>query len=964
MVDFHVITTEIFVNGAWLDISADILDGTAIEIVRGRDDEHGFVQVTTCNFTIRNDTGRFTVLNPESDLYRQFKQNTPVRLNVTFQGGTFRRFTGEVSALAQGWDANESPVYLHVAASGILRRLGQGDPPALSAPHRGLPGLAAAALAGYWPLADGALSAAVVDNPGSSTDPAIVTNGVGPNQGIPANTGLLAPHLPQGIDLSNGERLDCIMSGVFTTGGNPGAFDFAVNMGNDRGDNQPRWELFRATDRPRIGDFGAPGEQRIYDAWTMEVQPAGLVSTDEIVLSWVRDSSDPTLAQNVEFAVISVSGFFDGFVKWVRLQLESGPGPGEITWLLFINGRLRTSGVTGGFGGTPLDNPVVPITEKITFNRNKYGDHQTFVVGHPAVWSGPSTPSAMDTADIALGHVREPAAARIQRLCAEENIDFTLIGVAEESAIMGAQQTAPFLDLVRDCELADRGVLFEPVDVFGLGYRTNHSVYNQIPAVQFDYDGTEDESGDVFLIGQAINDDQTLVNKVTATRVDGGFATAELVEGSLSTQDPPDGVGEYGAEFELNVATDVQLPSIASWILHIGTLEAERYPTFQLHWTGNPRIVLESVPLDIRDRVLIMNMPDFTPPGSADLLIEGYEESIDLVNWQITYNCSPAASFNVAAVGERVDTTFSELVNAVGVADTEFDVITPQSGRGNAVWITNGGPEPTRPNDFPFMAQMGGEIVGVNTVEPAAWDEFARTEIEGWGNLPTGQTWEVHPAANAAFFSVSSSESHISIPDDTHLGTFFSSFITGESIEDPDICATVEVNQVPLTGSAIGSLIARVQDEDNYYSLEGRFSATGSAFRFAIVKHIAGARTTISSPAFIELSQSLVANQAWRMRFKIVGPWLFGKAWINTQEEPADWQIRIDDTDITAAGSIGCNGWLNASFTGLFPVVFSYDNFTSINPQTFTVTRSVNDVTKSHVAGESVRLAHPAIIAL
>ena len=50
-------------------------------------------------------------------------------------------------------------------------------------------------------------------------------------------------------------------------------------------------------------------------------------------------------------------------------------------------------------------------------------------------------------------------------------------------------------------------------------------------------------------------------------------------------------------------------------------------------------------------------------------------------------------------------------------------------------------------------------------------------------------------------------------------------------------------------------------------------------------------------------------------------------------------------------------------YTGVGPEM-RFQLLEIVTPQWFTVQRSVNGVTKSHPAGEGVRLAHPAIIGL
>lgn len=85
-------TVEIYVNGAWSDISPDLRRSTPIEIDRGRSDEPSRAQPATVTFELKNEhenpilDGRYTPGNPESPHYPDWGRRTPVR--ITVPGGT------------------------------------------------------------------------------------------------------------------------------------------------------------------------------------------------------------------------------------------------------------------------------------------------------------------------------------------------------------------------------------------------------------------------------------------------------------------------------------------------------------------------------------------------------------------------------------------------------------------------------------------------------------------------------------------------------------------------------------------------------------------------------------------------------------------------------------------------------------------------------------------------------------
>ncbi|MFD8700942.1 hypothetical protein [Kitasatospora purpeofusca] len=101
----------------------------------------------------------------------------------------------------------------------------------------------------------------------------------------------------------------------------------------------------------------------------------------------------------------------------------------------------------------------------------------------------------------------------------------------------------------------------------------------------------------------------------------------------------------------------------------------------------------------------------------------------------------------------------------------------------------------------------------------------------------------------------------------------------------------------------------------------------------------------------------------YRIRFQAQGAVLRAKAWLATDIETPEWQVTATESSISASGLLGVRSIAAATNTNVGPSV-SYDNLRVVNPQVFTVTRSVNSVVKAHPAGADVRLANPWIIAL
>jgi hypothetical protein len=137
--------------GVWTDITSDVYQRDALTITRGRSDEQTQASPQRMSFTIENRDGKYSPRNPLSPLFGKIGRNTPVR--CTIDSGAFTRFYGEISGLPPRWDEAHADNYIQVEAYGILRRLGQGQPPVSNALRDWV--LAQSTLAAYYPLSGG-----------------------------------------------------------------------------------------------------------------------------------------------------------------------------------------------------------------------------------------------------------------------------------------------------------------------------------------------------------------------------------------------------------------------------------------------------------------------------------------------------------------------------------------------------------------------------------------------------------------------------------------------------------------------------------------------------------------------------------------------------------------------------------------------------------------------------------------
>jgi hypothetical protein len=79
------VRTEIQVNSAWVDVTADTYTRDPITIERGTADEASTGEPSKCSLTLNNRSGKYSPRNPMSPYYGLIGRNTPVRVSVPGQ---------------------------------------------------------------------------------------------------------------------------------------------------------------------------------------------------------------------------------------------------------------------------------------------------------------------------------------------------------------------------------------------------------------------------------------------------------------------------------------------------------------------------------------------------------------------------------------------------------------------------------------------------------------------------------------------------------------------------------------------------------------------------------------------------------------------------------------------------------------------------------------------------------------
>lgn len=710
------------------EVTTDVRVANGISIKHGRADEAAVSQPASLALTLNNRAGKYS-LGGRSPYWPNVRQGTPVQVSCDLGSGFKTIFTG----YADGWTPRyttrpgvlgEGDSVVVLEASGTLRRMNQGQPPVISPLRRGLVNNTPNVVA-YWPCEDEAgarlIASAIPGHPPMDFSGRL--HG-GSNPGLPAATPRLAESdvfacsLPLPL-ISDSEwygtvpdytgteiiQLRCLID-IPAAGSNDGGVILGMITSGDPG----FWEI-----RYRTGGYFNVRAWRNFSALVLDTPS----------LAMLPGPSGP-------------STFVGADGRRGQLGLTLTKSGGNIDWVLdFIESGATIGYVYGpGSGGATVAGASVGKAQRIQTATD--GGHMDVTLGHIVV--------RKDLRDTAL-HVKqlnawagEIVGERLARLRDENGLWYVQIDPAPPyypiiSDTMGPQPVGTVLDLFRDCETTDGGLLWDGVGP-GLIYTTKRYRESRAPALILDA-----ARGEVGLPFDPVHDDAYRVNRAAAKRRDGASAVFEDVTGPLGSAL----VGRYEDSREFGVYSDTALPQYAGWMVGQGTVEGYRYPHLSMDLVAHPELLDEWLTIVPGDRVDVINVAAVHPSApveSISLVVEGYEQTIFPDRWTVTMNTSLAQRWGVASVAAETiggaGETRPEFVARVDTDATVIATLTP-AGQGTlTVDVTAGPAWTTNANastgDYPLYLDVGAVRV-----------RATGCTAPGVGGNPARQTFTIDP---------------------------------------------------------------------------------------------------------------------------------------------------------------------------------------------------------------------------
>jgi hypothetical protein len=613
----------------WTDVTEWVRYAPGVNIRAGR---HGIGSQTdplTVRLTLDNRDGRFTPFHRSGAYWPDIVRGLPLQVQVSADGGpAVELATAFIDEFELGWDESTNDAVVYVVAQGRLFYLTRTAPTTTEGSSgSGLRGaiLASGPLA-YWPLEDGT----------SATKAASAISGVAAmskSGTLHFGTGDGGPGSDPILDLSESGTSGSLTGTVPTQTSSPSSIRFA----------------FVATfpDGGAVGDviqFAQVSTAGSITGWWVNYSHSGPSTQLEIGYSrndggtaWLNDTNATP---------------YDGVAYWYLLELVQDGA--DIDAVLYRNGTaLISDTVTGATLGRPT-----------ALRATSPGGAQAPAIGHYAVWVD-ETPSTADIlaafgvdpdsgAQTSGSYAGESAGDRIQRLCDAAGIPVQ-VGAGATSA-MGPQGSGSLIDVLRECEAADGGLLHDAGPLGSLVYIPRTARYNAPIDMTVDVDLRHLSPG-----FRPRLDGRDRLTSLTVSQPQGS-------SGSYTA-----GGGESTAErsVTLNLSDDEDLDQHAAWRVGVGTTQGMRYPRVELDMrrsTDLRDIWLDSAGIGLR--LDVTNLPQQHSPLPVQQFAEGYEMTLNPHVWRVPLDCVPAEPYGVMTL----DTETCVLSSSVDDDDTSWSV--------------------------------------------------------------------------------------------------------------------------------------------------------------------------------------------------------------------------------------------------------------------------------------------------
>jgi hypothetical protein len=894
-----VVKVEVNTALGWVDVTSRGRAASCV-ITQGRSANSIQAETSRLQLTLGNPDGYLTEDNAVSPYYGSWGRGCEIRMSrIGLTVSPAERFHGQVDSIVERFPGGDLDATVEVTAIGTLGILAQGSDSLRSPLTRAMAGISEGDFVpiAYWPMEDGSDATSFASYL-SGQPPATFSGSVSP-----ASYSGFAGSKP--LPILNGPSQVVVPFPVYADTGH-WQFQFTMMIPSSGFSN----------DADLVIVDMVPGHlcARVYV--TYQQSSGRLVFTTVDVAGNVVGagaSISGVLARDTPYLVGITDAMFTGDHILV-LNIYQTDGVGLSTSLQLPDG------VGAGSPGMPFRATAIASTVSTGWS-----------FGHAALLTDDiiTTPSLSNNAPGAAGFPGETAGDRMIRLCREEGVPFQLTGNAADTPPMGPQLIDTLIANLRDCELADQGLMHDNGTDGAIVHVTRAHLYDQAATIAVVRGSIEENL-------EAIRDRQYGRNDITSNRPGGGSARVADEEHVAKIR------ARIKDSRTVNVQADDQLSSDASWAVHLGTAAGARYNSVGINLrNADGALLADSVAAHaIGDRITVAKtaLPPQHHIDGIDGLTVGWTEILDAVDWRFAPNVMPYAPYDVARYdtgGDRYDSANTFTIEDLDTTETDIDAAVTDEG---LQWSTTASG---------YHVGVGGEKMLVSAVGSLYRDTFSRSVSNSWSTADSGQVY-TSTGGVAADFSVNGSKGFHTLSS-VNVQRWSLASVTGYRVR-----ATANVSATP-TGAALSGRVITGSDTSNHYGARLDFNTDGTV-SLLLIKTVAGVGSALTSS--LSLGTFAVGDQ-WTILLDVIpGESVGGWAYRAGTTIARRMLLRVADTSVSAFTAVGIGSRAETGNTNVNPIV-AWDNAIVLTPQRFTVTRSVNGVVKTHTAGAQLRLWTP-----
>lgn len=622
---------------SWTDISTRLLTKVGgserlISIRLGRSPLAAEAEPGNCTFWLDSTDGALTPLNPLSTYWPNVVLDLPMRVkvaratDVVVASGFATSMVPELTRTTDGITCA-----MKVTLSGVLARLEKGTSPARAALHHTI--LASLPVA-FWPLDDGDQSTTAA-------------SGISGGEAMTASVG--TPEFAETAGPA-GSAADLLLLT------NPAEMVGTAPAAADTGAWAIEW-IARVDDQTLVD-----GKLMRFLSSTISVEVYAQFESGSVFPMELRASGSGY------FVTETLAEIVDWQAAWHHYLITCSKTGGNVTITLYVDGvsAATSTDASAILVGCPLEMRPNWIQSALSL---------TASYGYAAMYNHVNIDAAARYQAM-LAYLGESASDRVERVAGETRTQVSI--AAGTSVAMGAQPIATPLDVMRECERTDAGLLGEAG--FGLGWIPRSARYVLPVSLEIDLATYNTTAGTQRQVLAPTYDAEQRIDEWLVSKETGAAAVSSTA--SPKRQDSRDA----------NPQDDVYLKLLADWLRHLTTLDEYRWPNTPIDLAANPELIDDWLAvLPGLGRVVRTGALSPHVHGDNDEVVFGYSMQLGRRRWTVNFSGASAKAWDVGVYGadatvSRYDTLGSTLTSGVNSTATSWSVTI---AAGYPLWATS-----------------------------------------------------------------------------------------------------------------------------------------------------------------------------------------------------------------------------------------------------------------------------------